>query len=273
MPAAIFNLSQRFPRRRAFITGAASGLGLACAELLAREGWKLFLTDVDEARLSLVAQSLQGEGATVAAAACDVRDAAALETLVAQAVELVGGIDVSLHAAGVATAGGFLAAPLEDWRWVFDINVLGTVHSCRAVLPHMQAQRGGLIINIASAAGFATNAKMASYNCAKAAVIALSETLMQELAPHDIQVVAAMPGFFRTRLLDAARGPEHTLAGARRVMEASNLSAETVAEALLLAAARGRTHFVYPSRYQWLWRLKRLSPGRFQKWLPRLLSR
>lgn len=240
MPAAIFNLSQRFPRRRAFITGAASGLGLACAELLAREGWELFLTDVDEPRLGLVAQSLQGEGAMVAAAACDVRDAAALEALVAQAVEVVGGIDVSLHAAGVATAGGFLASPVDDWRWVFDVNVLGTVHSCRAVLPQMQAQRSGLVINIASAAGFATNAKIASYNSAKAAVIALSEALMQGFAQFDIQVVAAMPGFFRTRLLDAARG---------------------------------RTHFVYPSRYQWLWRLKRLSPGRFQTWLPRLLSR
>jgi NAD(P)-dependent dehydrogenase (short-subunit alcohol dehydrogenase family) len=169
-----------------------------------------------------------------------VRDAAALEALVAQAVEVVGGIDVSLHAAGVATAGGFLASPVDDWRWVFDVNVLGTVHSCRAVLPQMQAQRSGLVINIASAAGFATNAKIASYNSAKAAVIALSEALMQGFAQFDIQVVAAMPGFFRTRLLDAARG---------------------------------RTHFVYPSRYQWLWRLKRLSPGRFQTWLPRLLSR
>lgn len=274
MTTASANLSQRFPRRRAFITGAASGLGLACAEWLAREGWTLFLTDVDEARLGLVADSLRAQGATVAAAPCDVRDAAALETLVHQAGEVAGGIDVAVHAAGVATTGPFVGGSLDDWRWVFDINVHGIVHSCRAVVPLMQAQRsGGLIINVASAASFMTGARMASYNAAKAAVVALSETLMQELAPDRIQVVAAMPGFFRTRLLETARGPERTLAGARRIMEDSGLSAETVADALLVAAARGRTHFVYPTRYAMFWRLKRLMPTYFQKLVPRLLRR
>jgi short-subunit dehydrogenase len=104
-------------------------------------------------------------------------------------------------------------------------------------------------------------------------VVALSETLMQELAPHGIQVVAAMPGFFRTRLLEMARGPARTLEGARRIMEDSGLSAEVVADALLTAAARGRLHFVYPSRYAMLWRLKRLMPSQFQRLLPRLLRR
>ena len=274
MTAATLNLSQRFPAKRAFITGAASGLGLACAEWLAREGWRLVLTDVDEARLSLVADSLAREGAQVAAAPCDVRDAAALTRLVDDAVSAIGGIDVALHCAGVATAGSFTGSAPEDWQWVFDINVHGTVNSCRAVVPHMQRQRsGGVIVNIASAASFVTNSHMSSYNAAKAAVVALSETLMQELAQHDIQVTAAMPGFFRTRLLESARGPEKTVAGARRVMEDSNLSAEVVADALLTAVARGQTHFVYPGRYRTLWRLKRLMPAYFQKLVPRLLRR
>lgn len=274
MTAATLNLSQRFPRKRAFITGAASGLGLACAESLAREGWWLFLTDVDEPRLTLVAESMEREGATVASAACDVRDAEALGALVARAAEQAGGIDLSLHSAGVASAGPFIETPEADWRWVFDINVHGVANSCRAVVPVMQAQRsGGLIVNVASAASFVTNAQMSAYNAAKAAVVALSETLMQELAPYRIQVVAAMPGFFRTRLLESARGPVRTLEGARRIMEESGLAAEVVADALLTAAARGCTHFVYPSRYAMLWRLKRLMPARFQRLLPRLLRR
>jgi len=274
MTRATQNLSQRFPAKRAFITGAASGLGLACAEWLAREGWRLVLTDVDEARLSLVADSLAREGAQVAAAPSDVRDAAALTRLVDDAVGAIGGVDLALHCAGVATAGSFLGSAPEDWQWVFDINVHGTVNSCRAVAPHMQRQRsGGVIVNIASAASFVTNSHMSSYNAAKAAVVALSETLMQELAQHDIQVTVAMPGFFRTRLLEGARGPEKTVAGARRVMEDSNLSAEIVADALLTAVARGQTHFVYPGRYRTLWRLKRLMPSYFQKLVPRLLRR
>lgn len=273
MTIAAHNLSQRFPARRALITGAASGLGLACAEILAREGWKLVLADVDAARLDLVAQSLSRDGAPSVAVACDVRDEAAVRALVEESVAAFGGLDVSIHSAGVATAGAFHVGSAEDWRWVFDINVHGLANCCRAVIPHMARGQGGLIINVASAASFVTNAKMSSYNAAKAAVVALSETLMQEYGPHGVQTLVAMPGFFRTRLLEGARGPEKTLEGARRIMQESNLEAEEVAEAMLTAAARGRTHFVYPSRYATLWRLKRLMPQYFQRLLPKLLSR
>lgn len=273
MTIAAHNLSQRFPARRALVTGAASGLGLACAEILAREGWRLVLADVDAARLDLVAQSLSRDGAPSFAIACDVRDEAAVRKLVDESVAALGGIDVAIHCAGVATAGAFHSGSAEDWRWVFDINVHGLANCCRAVLQHMARGPGGLIINVASAASFCTNAKMSSYNAAKAAVVALSETLMQEYAAYGVQTTVAMPGFFRTRLLESARGPERTLDGARRIMEASNIEADEVAEAMLSAAARGRTHFVYPARYATLWRLKRLMPQRFQRLLPRLLSR
>lgn len=273
MTIAAHNLSQRFPARRALITGAASGLGLACAEILAREGWRLVLADVDAARLDLVAQSLSRDGAPSIAVALDVRDEAAVRALVDESVAALGGIDVAIHCAGVATAGAFHSGSAEDWRWVFDINVHGLANCCRAVLNHMARGPGGLIINVASAASFCTNAKMSSYNAAKAAVVALSETLMQEYGAYGVQTTVAMPGFFRTRLLESARGPERTLDGARRIMQDSNVEADEVAEAMLTAAARGRTHFVYPARYATLWRLKRLMPQRFQRLLPRLLSR
>ena len=273
MPLAIHNLSQRFPHKRAFITGGASGLGLACAESLAREGWKLILTDVDAERLDLVAQSLVREGAQVVAVPCDVRDAAALRALVDEAAAALGGLDLSIHSAGVALAGPFTSGSLEDWHWVFDINVHGVANSCRATAPHLARSGGGVIINVASAASFCTGANMAAYNTAKAAVVALSETLMQEYAPHGIQVVAAMPGFFRTRLMASARGPDKVVDHARRIMEESRIEAPEVAEALLIAAARGDTHFVYPGRYRMLWRLKRLMPQYFQKLFPRLVQR
>ena len=125
MTIAAHNLSQRFPQRRAFITGAASGLGLACAEILAREGWQLVLADVDAPRLDLVAQSLARDGAPSVAIACDVRDEAAVRALVDQAAAAFGGLDVAIHSAGVATAGAFHTSTAEDWRWMFDIHLLG----------------------------------------------------------------------------------------------------------------------------------------------------
>lgn len=273
MTLATQNLSQRFPGKRVFITGAASGLGLAIAESLAREGWRLILTDAEAERLSVVVASLQSQGVAAIAAPCDVRDATALQALVDNAMQIAQGIDVAIHAAGVAAAGPFYSTTTEDWRWVFDVNVHGVVNSCKAVVPIMRKAGTGLIINIASAASFCTGANMSIYNSAKAAVVALSETLMQELKPDGVQVVAAMLGFFRTRLLDSARGPDKVLVGARRIMEGSNLDAATVAEYLLAAAARGRTHVVYPSRYQNLWRLKRAFPQGFQTFFPRLADR
>ena len=273
MTIAAHNLSQRFPARRALITGAASGLGLACAEILAREGWRLVLVDIDASRLDLVAQSLSRDGAPVAAAVCDVRDEAAVQALVDESVAALGGLDLAIHSAGVAIAGAFHHCSAEDWRWIFDINVHGLAHCCRAVIPHMARGQGGLIVNVASAASFVTNAKMAAYNAAKAAVVGLSETLMQEYTPYGVQTLVAMPGFFRTRLLENARGSSQTLERGRRIMLESGLEADQVAEAMLLAAARGRTHFVYPARYALLWYLKRLLPQRFQTWLPRWLSR
>ncbi len=273
MTSATHNLSQRFPRKRAFITGAASGLGLACAETLAREGWQLFLTDADDVRLELVTQSFVRDGAKVASFVCDVRDADAVESVVGAACESAGGIDLAIHCAGVAAAGPFHATTSDDWRWVLDINLLGVVNASRAVIQRMARGQGGIIINIASAASFCTGTQMSIYNTSKAAVVALSESLMQEYADYGVHVVAAMPGFFQTRLMESARGPERTLQAARRLIDTSNLAAEQVAEEMLWAAARGSTHFVYPSRYQWLWRLKRAMPQRFQKLLPRLLKR
>jgi short-subunit dehydrogenase len=96
---------------------------------------------------------------------------------------------------------------------------------------------------------------------------------MQEYGPKGVQTLVAMPGFFRTNLLADARGPARLVEGARRIMEQSHLEADTVAAALLAAAAAGTTHWTYPRRYRNLWRLKRLIPSRFQRLFPALAQR
>jgi NAD(P)-dependent dehydrogenase (short-subunit alcohol dehydrogenase family) len=263
-------LDARFPQKRALVTGGASGLGLATAECLARSGWRIALLDRDAGRLGEAVRGLTALGAAeVSTYVVDTGDADAVRAAVDQFAGALGGLDLAMNSAGVAVAGRFLETPPADWEWILRINLLGVANSCRAELPHMLSSGGGLVINVASAAGFVSGADMSAYNASKAAVVALSETLDQEHRRDGIQVVAAMPGFFRTRLLEHARAPAAALQTAKRIMQTSNLEAEPVAQEILARAAAGERHVVLPREYRFLWRYKRLSPGAFQRFMIR----
>jgi len=263
-------LDARFPGRRALITGGASGLGLAAAELLAARGWRLALLDRDEPRLASAAEALRALGSRHCEAfAVDVADEASVKYAVDAFAGRQGGLDLALNSAGVAAAGSLDETPAADWRWILDINVLGIVHSCRAEVPHMTAAGRGLVVNVASAAAFMSAPCMGAYNASKAAVVALSETLHQELARSGLQVAVAMPGFFRTRLMERARAPADLRAAARRLMDRSRMGAAAVAQEILARAAQGEVYLVLPADYRWLWRFKRFAPRRFMRWLAR----
>jgi NAD(P)-dependent dehydrogenase (short-subunit alcohol dehydrogenase family) len=261
-------LDSRFPNRRAVISGGASGLGLAAGEILAARGWRLALLDRDEPRLASAAEALRAIGSPHCEAfTVDTTDAAAVRFAVDSFAGRLGGLDLALNAAGVAVAGDLAETPLEDWRWILDVNVMGSVHCCRAEAPHMIAAGRGLIINVASAAAFVAAWRMGAYNASKAAVVALSETLAQELAREGIGVAVAMPGFFRTRLMEHARAPDDARAFAGKLMERSSLDAGRVAGEILGRAAGGAVHIVLPAGYRWLWRFKRLAPRSFMRWM------
>jgi short-subunit dehydrogenase len=263
-------LDARFPGRRAVITGGASGLGLAAAELLAARGWRLALLDRDESRAARAAETLRALGsAHCETSIVDTADEAAVRSSIDAFAGRVGGLDVALNSAGVAAAGGLDETPLADWRWILDINVLGVVHGCRAQAPHMTAAGRGLIVNVASAAAFVCAPGMGAYNASKAAVVALSETLHQELAASGVHVAVAMPGFFRTRLMEQARAPADVRAFAERLMDRSRMAAGEVAREILARAAAGEVLLVLPADYRWLWRHKRLAPHSFMRWLGR----
>jgi NAD(P)-dependent dehydrogenase (short-subunit alcohol dehydrogenase family) len=264
-------LDARFPRKRAVITGGASGLGLAAAELLAARGWRIALIDRDVPRLAEAVLAIQGKGAAHCEGhAVDITDEPAVRAAVDEFAGRHGGLDFALNSAGVAVAGDLLETSMADWQWIVGINLMGIVHSCRAEVPHMTASKGGLIVNVASAASFACGSRMSAYNATKAAVVALSETMFQELAEHGIHVAAAMPGFFRTRLMEHARAPDDARGFAQKMMQRSNLEAGAVAAEILDRAARGATHVVLPGSYRWLWRYKRLAPRAFLRWMTRM---
>ncbi len=268
------SLARRLPGRRAFITGGGSGLGLALATHLAADGWTLGLIDREAPRLLEARTLLLARGAReVHTWTADVTDEALFAAALNAFAHASGGLEVMINNAGVAVAGSVATAPIADWRWALEINVIGVAIGCRHALPLMQRGKAGLVINIASAAAFAAGPGMAAYNASKAAVVALTETLAAEHGDDGIHALAAMPGFFPTRLLDTMRAPPEALGFARRMMERSDHTAERVAAEILHAAAAGRLHVVIPKGYARLWLFKRLAPARFVRWMAQQRAR
>jgi NAD(P)-dependent dehydrogenase (short-subunit alcohol dehydrogenase family) len=270
---AVTILSRRFPGKRAFITGAASGLGRAIAAEFAAAGWQLGLLDVSAPRLAEAAAALRAAGATPHTYAGDVADEAFVAASVGDFVRWAGGLDVMVNNAGVAAAGPVETTPPSDWRWITDINLFGVVWGCQAAVPHLRAAGSGLVLNVASSAGFAAAPQMSAYNATKAAVISLTETLAAELEGTGIQASVAMPGFFSTHLLATMRAPDEQRAMAQRIMQNSGEDAASAARAILGAAASGQLHVVWPGKYRLAWRLKRLFPAWFVRRVAKVRDR
>ena len=269
----IKKLNSQFPRKRAFITGAGSGLGLALARALADEGWSLGLFDRNLERLAVVEGDLSSNGVRVLAYPGDVTHADELTVAVNSFASTHDGLDVMINNAGVAASGALMEVPLEDWQWAISINLMGVVHGCRAAIPHLQRNGSGLLINIASAAAFGSAPGMIPYNATKAAVVSISESLIGELRETGIQVSVAMPLFFESNLLESFRGPEETRARALELMHVAGYSATDAAIDILRAASSGKTHIVLPRTARMIWALKRLMPSLFLRRLLPLRSR
>jgi NAD(P)-dependent dehydrogenase (short-subunit alcohol dehydrogenase family) len=227
-------------------------------------GWRLGILDISQQALDLTRSELQASGAPLVSSYCgSVASDPFVSASVVDFSAQHGGLDIIINNAGVGVAGAVDATPPEDWRWIVDINLLGAIWGCRAALPIMRRERAGVILNIASAAGFAAAPNMAAYNVTKAGVISLSETLAGGVSNTGIQVSCAMPGFFRSNLLDTLRAPGGERAVARRLLEHSQHDATEAAHAILSGAADRRLYIVWPREVWLFWRLKRLSPPLF----------
>jgi NAD(P)-dependent dehydrogenase (short-subunit alcohol dehydrogenase family) len=263
-------LNARFPRKRAFITGSATGLGLELARALAADGWVLGLFDRNVERLATVEEIFSNAGIPALAYPGDVTQSDELTVAVNSFAGTHDGLDVMINNAGVVVVGGLMEVPLEDWRWVIDINMMGVVHGSRAALPHLQRNGSGMIINVASAAAFASAPGMAPYNATKAAVLSFSETLAAELRGAGMQVSVVMPTYFESGLLESFRGPEATRTAAFESMKASGYTATQLASDVLELAASGEVYIVLPKSTRGLWRLKRWMPNRFLRRIGKL---
>lgn len=182
--------------RNAVVTGGASGLGFAIAERLALSGAKVVIWDIDGEAARAAGKKLGG-----VAIAADVGDLASVTQAVGKTLGLVPAIDVLVNNAGITGPNVKLwEYPAQDWRQVFAVNVDGTFHCCRAVVPHMRERNYGRIVNIASVAGKEGNPNASAYSASKAAVIALTKSLGKELADTAIRVNCVTPAAVRTPL-------------------------------------------------------------------------
>ena len=187
---------------RMMITGAGSGLGREIALRWARDGWQLALSDVNEAGLAETLKMVREAGGDGFTMRCDVRDYSQLIAFAQACEEKLGGIDVVVNNAGVASGGFFDELSLEDWDWQIAINLMGVVKGCKAFLPLVQKSKGK-IINIASVQSELARPGIAPYTATKGAVRNLTRGMATDWAKYGLQVNAIAPGYFKTPLNQA----------------------------------------------------------------------
>lgn len=189
-----------FSDQVAIVTGGAQGIGRAVADRLAGGGARLAIWDLDA---DLAAQAARDIGNGAFAARVDVSDWTSVSQAMAQTLETAGRADICVNSAGIAGSNAPLADyPVEEFRRITEINLLGTFHVNRAVVPAMTARNYGRIVNIASVAGKEGNPNASAYSASKAAVIGLTKSLGKELAGKDIAVNCVTPAAARTRIFD-----------------------------------------------------------------------
>jgi NAD(P)-dependent dehydrogenase (short-subunit alcohol dehydrogenase family) len=200
--------------RAAIITGANQGLGLAIAQAYLSAGANLFLCARDAGKLAAAIDSLRGcasPGQTILGEAADVSQPADVARVVGRASEALGTLHILVNNAGIyGPLGRIEDVEWSDWVRAIEINLLGSVLMCRAVLPHFRANHYGKIVQLSG--GGATNPlpRISAYAASKAAIVRFAETLAEEARDDHIDVNSIAPGPLNTRLLDEvlAAGPE-----------------------------------------------------------------
>jgi len=229
--------------RVAVITGASSGIGRATAIAFAREGMRVVLGARRSDRLQETLEQIRRGGGEARALKTDVTQADQVDGLVREAVTAFGRLDILVNNAGLGHFGRLESMPVEEARYLFDVNVMGTLYGIQAVVPIMRAQRSGHIINVASVVGKRASPGSGFYSATKCAQVALSEALRLELADTGIDVSVICPVSTMTEFFEVAalRSPlKFDPVGPR-------YSAEQVAGVILGCVRRPRLEvMVYP---------------------------
>lgn len=257
-----------------FITGAASGMGRATAELFASRGWFVGAGDVNAEGLAALAAQL-GAG-NVFTAALDVRDKAAFEAALARFAEASHGrLDLLFNNAGIGESGWFEDVPYEAARRVVDVNFIGVLNGAYAALPYLKRTPGSLLFNNSSSSATYGMPRIAVYAATKFAVKGLTEALAVEWARHGVRVACVMPGLIDTAILTstpnrsgdapAALSRDDIAARAPKSGPFRLMPAQAVAEVVWRAYGSDRMHWYVPDGIAWIDRIKGFAPDFMRK--------
>jgi NAD(P)-dependent dehydrogenase (short-subunit alcohol dehydrogenase family) len=193
----------KLAERVAIVTGGSRGIGYAIARALGSEGARVAIASRSADELASARTRLEREGITALTHATDVTRSQDVDALVDEVLRRWGRVDVLVNNAGATGAiGRFEQCDLEEWKRAIEVNLYGTVHACRAVLPHMRSRRSGAIVNLAGGGvgGPGVAPRMAAYAVSKAAIVQLTEALARDVMVDGIRVNAIAPGAVVTEM-------------------------------------------------------------------------
>jgi len=248
------------------ITGGSRGLGLALAREFARLGCRLVLAARDAQELAHAQQDLRRRGAEVLTVPCDVTDQEQVSSLVDQATQRFGRVDIVVNNAGIIQVGPMSTTTVEDFANALDVMFWGALYPTLAVLPQMRARRSGHVVNITSIGGMVSVPHLLPYTCAKFAAVGLSEGLRAELGQEGIHVTTVVPGLMRTGSYVQARFQgqqerEFTWFALGATLPLLSMSAERAARQIVWATQRGAAECILSLPANILGRMHGLCPG------------
>ena len=228
--------------KSALITGGSRGIGKAIALRFAEEGCDVALNYVTEAsrdnaaEAEAVAEQIRALGRKCICVEADVTDFAAVQAMVAEAIEKLGGLDILVNNAGITRDKTLAKLDKPDWDAVISVNLTGAFHCARAVIEHMRERHSGRIISLSSVVGITGNIGQTNYAASKAGLIGLTKSLAREVARRGITVNAIAPGFIATEMTEAI--PEDIMQQILESIPMDRLGApEDIANAALFLAS------------------------------------
>ena len=256
-------LNEKLPGKKAFITGAGSGLGAAFTKVLAQNEWELYLADINIGSLEEVKASLPNK-AKVHLFELNIADRLNFEKVSESIKSITNEMDLVINNAGIGDGELIQHYEIEAWERMIQVNILGVYYGVHYLLPLLW-DNGGMIINIGSAAGFMNAPGMSAYNVSKAGVYSFSETIYHELRSKNIHVSVVTPTFFQTNIAKGAFGSPKFAAFAEKQMKYSKTNADEMAEVVLTQAAKGKFQIIHPADARRNFFLK--------KWFPKLVQK
>ena len=246
----------------AVITGASMGIGEAIAKLFLQEGAKVVLCSRDLARTKAAEQRIGG-GANTLSVACDVSRRDQVDALVKASLAKFGRIDIFVNNAGFGLNDAVADMDMAEFRRMFDTNLFGAVECMQAVIPIMQQQGGGDIVNISSVSGHIATPYMSGYAATKHAMNAIGKAGRMELLRHNINVLTVCPGYIATDFVKNMVKGKHSERVGSSVKYA--VTPDVVADATLQGLLKRKREVIVPKFYKWFIKLYQTSPGAVER--------